>query len=337
MDNGRFTNRLAFACGVGVSPLSARAPTYFRTSSCDLGKTSFCLGLSTKSHAQRAARFFALGATPPPPPPSDKNESEGASEGTEAAGDSAGKDAGQAAEGAQAGSDSPAEEITANDILNSPSFLKKKLELVQKELIELKSGGDKADEALNEEKQRYVRLAADFENYRRRSVEDIRQQDAKSTAKVCKEILNVLDNFERANKAVKPETETEKKIMNSFQSINKQLLDALVKLKVEPIDAIGTVFDPQMHEAIQRMESNKYAEDVVCQQYSRGYQIGETLIRAAVVGVSVGPGPVDGEDPTTPAGDDAESPAADVESEAGPEMAANQKVKEEVQQAADGL
>lgn len=336
MENGRITNRLAFACGVGVSPLSARAPTCFRTSSCDLGKTSFSLSLPTKSHTQRAARFLALGAPPPPPPPpSDNNDaSEGVSEGADAAGESTGEDASQA-EGGQAGGDNPAEEVTADDILNSPSFLKKKLELVQKELIELKSGGDKADEALNEEKQRYVRLVADFENYRRRSVEDIRQQDAKSTAKVCKEILNVLDNFERANKAVKPETEAEQKIVNSYQSISKQLLDALVRLKVEPIDAIGTVFDPQMHEAIQRMESNEYAEDVVCQQYSRGYQIGETLIRAAVVGVSIGPGPADGEG-SAPAGDDAESPAADAEPEA-PEMAANQKVKEEVQQAADGL
>lgn len=330
MEKSRITNRLAFACGVGVSQLSVRAPTCFRKSSCDLGKTSFTLSLPTKSHTQRAARFLALGAPPPPPPPpADNNdESEAASEGAEAGGDEA---AGQA-EDIQAGDDdSPAEEVTADDILNSPSFLKKKLELVQKELIQLKSGGEKADEALNEEKQRYVRLAADFENYRRRSVEDIRQQDAKSTAKVCKEILSVLDNFERANKAVKAETEGEQKIVNSFQSINKQLLEALVKLKVEPIDAIGTIFDPELHEAIQRLESNEYAEDVVCQQYSRGYQIGDTLIRAAVVGVSVGPGPAnDGE------GSPPEGASADAETEV-PEMAANQTVKEEVQQAADGL
>lgn len=319
MASNRIENRLAFACGVSQISLGSQRSCFRGTSSCNLRTKSISL-IRTNSPSRQRARFFALGASPPPPPPADKEgESGDASEEGDGSEDAT-NDAQEKSQGS--------EEVTADDILNSPSFLKKKLELVQKELIELKSEADEAEEILNEEKQRYVRLAADFENYRRRSVEDVRQQDAKSTAKVCKEILSVLDNFERATKAVEPSNEAEEKIVNSFQSINKQLLDGLIKLKVEPIDAVGAVFDPQLHEAIQRLESNEYAEDVVCQQYSRGYQIGETLIRAAVVGVSAGPGPADGEG--SPANDDGE---------AVPEASknGNENVKEEVQQAADGL
>lgn len=239
------------------------------------------------------ARIYALGAAPPPPSSKGPDEDNDSSEETPDPASRSEKGEGSKQSG---GADVPAssEEVTAEDILNSPTFLKRKLEIVQKELIEAKSKVDKADEAVAEEKQNYVRLAADFENYRRRSLEDLRQQDTKSTAKVCKELLSVLDNFERATSAVEPASEREKTIVKSYEAINRQLLDALIKLKVEPVDAVGEVFDPEVHEAIQRLESNEYNEDVVCQQYSRGYKIGSTLIRAAIVGVSVGPGPEDG-------------------------------------------
>lgn len=225
------------------------------------------------------ARIIALGPAAPPPPsnePEETPELEVESQGPETVSDSQ--------------SDS-VEEITADDILNSPSFLKKKLEIVQKELNEAKKAVEEGDDAVEEEKGKYVRLAADFENYRRRSMEDLRKQDAKSTAKVCKQILQVLDNFERAIAAVNPETEREKSISSSYQAINRQLLDALTKLKVEPMDAVGETFDPSLHEAIQKMESDEFKEDVVCQQFQRGYRLGDVLIRPAVVAVSTGPGP----------------------------------------------
>lgn len=243
------------------------------------------------------ARIVALGAAPPPPSSKEPGEgSDAPDESPDPAGKSKKEEGSKQSGDADVDADVPAssEEVSAEDILNSPAFLKRKLEVVQKELADAKSKVDKADEAVDEEKQNYVRLAADFENYRRRSFEDLRQQDAKSTAKVCKQILSVLDNFERALSAVEPASEREQTIVKSYEAINRQLLDALIKLKVEPIDAVGQVFDPEVHEAIQRLESNEYGEDVVCQQYSRGYKIGSILIRAAIVGVSVGPGPEDG-------------------------------------------
>lgn len=275
-----------------ASPVSVAARvSSFHGISCYVGEPRNVWRTGQLKRVSRA-RIYALGAAPPPPSSKGPDEDNDLSGEIPPANQSK-KDEGSKQSG---GADVPAssEEVTAEDILNSPTFLKRKLEIVQKELIEAKSKVDKADEAVAEEKQNYVRLAADFENYRRRSLEDLRQQDTKSTAKVCKEILSVLDNFERATSAVEPASEREKTIVKSYDAINRQLLDALIKLKVEPIDAVGEVFDPEVHEAIQRLESNEYSEDVVCQQYSRGYKIGSTLIRAAIVGVSIGPGPEDG-------------------------------------------
>lgn len=232
---------------------------------------------------RRHARIVALGGAAPPPPPENPDEQPPSPE-------DAAANVGDESASPDNDVDSSGE-VTADDILNSPTFLKKKLELVQKELIGAKEKVDKADEAIQEEKDKYVRLAADFENYRRRSVEDLRLQDVKSTAKVCRELMGVLDNFERATAAVNAQTDEERSIVSSYTAINKQLLESLEKLGVESIDSIGQVFDPEFHEAIQKLESDKFEEDVVCEQYQRGYKIGDSLIRAAIVGVSVGPGP----------------------------------------------
>jgi molecular chaperone GrpE len=227
------------------------------------------------------ARVVALGAAPGPQQPPTPDDGAGDSAPSRDPAAAAAAAAGAAANG----------ETTAEDILSSPAFLKKKLEVVLSELAEAKAAAEAAEEALASEKDTFVRLAADFENYRRRTSQDLRAQDAKATARVCKEILGVLDNFERAIAAVTPETDRESSIHGSYLAINKQLLDALVKLNVTPVESVGQVFDPEVHEGIQSSESNDHPDGVVCAQFQRGYVIGETLIRPAIVAVSSGPGP----------------------------------------------
>lgn len=186
-----------------------------------------------------------------------------------------------------------------------------------KELADAKAATEAAEDALDEKKAEYLRLAADFENYRRRSAGDLLKQDAKATAKVCKELVGVLDNFERAIAAVKPKTDAEASIDKSYQAINAQLLASLAKLNVVAVEAVGEEFNPEVHDAIQRAESDEYAEGVVCTQFQRGYTIGETLIRPAMVVVSSGPGPAGGDDGAESA-EDAEG-ANSAEDEAGAE------------------
>ena len=242
-----------------------------------------------------AAKIFALGAAPPPPPPPPEKDSESTSKDapipsedlsspTEPVGD------------ATASNGTVPEEVSADDILSSPSFLKKKLEIVQKELAESRESLSAAEKQLEEEKSSYLRLVADFENFRRRNAADFSRLESKSIAKVCKSILGVLDNFDRAIEAVKPETEREQSIQKSYSAINKQLMDALVKLDVEGMDPLGEEFNPEYHDAISQEESTEYAENVVSAVYSKGYKIGDNLVRAAVVAVSTGPGPEKTED-----------------------------------------
>lgn len=267
-----------------------------------------------------SARIFALGgaaAPPPPPEPESKPEAE-TPEAASAAPETTSEDAAPAASPAPGANGTV--EPAADDILSSPSFLKKKLEIVTKELNEAKAASDKAAAELDVQKKDYVRLAADFENFRRRNALDFSKLESKSTAKVCKAILVVLDNFDRAIAAVSTETEREASIQKSYTAINKQLVDALVKLGVETVDPIGVKFDPEVHEAIQQLESTEYSEDMVCAVYQKGYKIEDMLVRAAIVAVSTGPGPEvpDGAGATTPA---PEAEATDVEAaaEAGEE------------------
>lgn len=279
---------LATEIAMEVSPTGSKYPCFLSglvkyigcgSSQFTVGTTVLRTPASSAKVARRrgGARIFALGAAPPPPQESD-GESGDAENATEAP-DTVGSPG------------DAAEEVTADDILNSPSFLKKKLEIVQKELLEAKQALEKSEDAIKEEGDKYIRLAADFENYRRRSAEDLKKQDLRVTSKICGEVLTVLDNFDRAIKAVNPKTDGESVIHASYQGINKQLLEALTKLKVEPIDAVGELFDPELHEAIQQQESTEFTEGVVSAQFQRGYKVGDHLIRAAVVAVSQGPGP----------------------------------------------
>lgn len=243
-------------------------------------RAQYARPLATRARPRSCrARIYGLGAAPPPPPSPEEKETAAA-------------DVAKGGEEAVVEEESVvAEETTADDILSSPSFLKKKLQIVQNELAEAREAAIKAEDAVKEEKSGYVRLAADFENFRRRSAEDMRRMETKSVAKVCKAMLEVLDNFDRAIANVSVETEREVSIQKSYVAINKQLVDGLGKLKVEAVEPMGDVFDPEVHEAIQQMESNDYKEGVVCNVFQKGYIIGDTLIRAAVVAVSTGPGP----------------------------------------------
>eukprot|EP00184_Porphyridium_aerugineum_P008716 CAMPEP_0184692178 /NCGR_PEP_ID=MMETSP0313-20130426/766_1 /TAXON_ID=2792 /ORGANISM="Porphyridium aerugineum, Strain SAG 1380-2" /LENGTH=261 /DNA_ID=CAMNT_0027149989 /DNA_START=76 /DNA_END=861 /DNA_ORIENTATION=+ len=176
-------------------------------------------------------------------------------------------------------------------MLNSPDFLKKKIEVMQTSLAEEKAKVEKLEDSLAREKDSYIRLAADLENVRRRSAEQLADSSNRATASVLKQLLTVLDNFELADNAFKPKNDGEAAIQKSYQALNKQLLDVFVKLNVEPLDCIGKPFDPVTMEAITQQPSNEVEEGVVLYQMKRGYKLGELVVRTAYVVVSAGPGP----------------------------------------------
>uniref|UniRef100_A0A7S0WJE9 GrpE protein homolog n=1 Tax=Hemiselmis tepida TaxID=464990 RepID=A0A7S0WJE9_9CRYP len=212
-----------------------------------------------------------------------------------------------AAEEAAAEEEAPEEDPFAGLALDSPEFLKRKIEILEKELSDAQADTASLDDLVKrnilktssaaELKDTYIRLAADFENFRRRSATDLTNAKNAALTSVLKDMVTVLDNFELAAANVKPETDKEESIKSSYDALGKQLTNSLTKLGVVAIDPLGEEFNPMLHDAIQQAESTEYAEGKVCQALQRGYKVGEQTLRAAVVVVSAGPGPEGGEEP----------------------------------------
>ncbi len=139
----------------------------------------------------------------------------------------------------------------------------------------------------------YMRIAADFDNFRKRQSrdqDDMRQQLVCST---LTEILPVVDNFERARQQLNPEGEEAQALHRSYQGLYKQLVEVLKQQGVARMEVVGQEFDPNLHEAVLREESSEFAEDVVCEELQRGYHRDGRVLRHAMVKVSMGPGPSD--------------------------------------------
>ena len=137
----------------------------------------------------------------------------------------------------------------------------------------------------------YMRIAADFDNFRKRQArdqDDLRQQLVCST---LTEILPVVDNFERARQQLNPEGEEAQALHRSYQGLYKQLVDALKQQGVARMEVVGQEFDPTLHEAVLREENQEHAEDIVCEELQRGYHRDGRVLRHAMVKVSMGPGP----------------------------------------------
>mmetsp|Transcript_16832 Transcript_16832/g.40356 ORF Transcript_16832/g.40356 Transcript_16832/m.40356 type:complete len:325 (-) Transcript_16832:49-1023(-) len=237
----------------------------------------------------------------------EKDEAkEGEAAGTPEGGDAApagGEDEGEEGDGMAAEFEQRKVEILEKELAEATAKVAA-LEAELSPLEELKAKGVLTEASAVELKDTYLRLAADFDNFRKRSAGDLGRATETATASVVKELLVVLDNFERAGQAIKTETEREASINNSYQAVNKELLKVLAKLRVEPIEPLGMDFDPTFHNAIQQVESTEYKEGVVCNAMQRGYKIGDKVVREALVVVSSGPGPEGG-----PEGDAAEAEA----------------------------
>ena len=155
----------------------------------------------------------------------------------------------------------------------------------------------------------YVRIAADFDNFRKRQSRD---QDDLKLQLICStltEILPVVDNFERARQQLDPQTEEAQGLHRSYQGLYKQLVEVLKQLGVAPMRVVGQEFDPTLHEAVLREPSEEHPEDVVIEELQRGYHLDGRVLRHAMVKVSMGPGP------QQPAGGETSTSDAEVASE----------------------
>lgn len=134
---------------------------------------------------------------------------------------------------------------------------------------------------------RLARLQAEFDNYRKRMARE--QQDFRdyALADALKSLLPVLDSFDRALAA--PSTAQAGDFRAGIELINRQFHDALAKLGVQPISALGQPFDPNLHQAIQMVETSEAEDNHVLEELQRGYKLKDRLLRPAMVRVAHNP------------------------------------------------
>lgn len=142
---------------------------------------------------------------------------------------------------------------------------------------------------LEERNSQYMRLAADFENYRKRTQKEKEDQEQQVKGATVKELLSVVDNFERARSQIKPQSDAEKTIHNSYQGIYKDFVDRLKKIGVATMRTENEPFDPSLHEAVMREETDQYPEGTVVEELRRGYVLGDIVLRHAMVKVATAP------------------------------------------------
>jgi molecular chaperone GrpE len=168
-------------------------------------------------------------------------------------------------------------------------------EVIPVEVVPPQEGGGAPEESLEariatlekEKKEnwdRYLRTAADLENFRKRQRRELEDARFESKSKVLKEMLPVVDNLERAIEHATQQAGSSP-IIEGVQLVLRQFLSAFERLDVTPVDAAGQPFDPNLHEAISQAESDQPPGTVV-QVLQRGYRSAERLLRPALVVVA---------------------------------------------------
>ncbi len=175
------------------------------------------------------------------------------------------------------------EKIYADDLKNTITNNDARLEQLEKEHETLKG--------------QYVRIAADFDNFRKRQSRDQDDLKVQLVSKALTAILPIVDNFERARQQLKPESEEAQTLHRSYQGLYKQLVEVLKQQGVSPMRVVNQQFDPKLHEAVLREPSQEFNEDIITEELQRGYHLEGKVLRHALVKVSMGPGQQNSQEP----------------------------------------
>ena len=144
---------------------------------------------------------------------------------------------------------------------------------------------EKKDEQIRQLNDQYMRLMAEFDNYRKRTEKEKSGMYAMGAKDVIEKILPVLDNFERGFSLV-TEEDQEDPFTQGMQKIYKQFTTVLTDLGVTPIGAAGKEFDPNLHNAVMHVEDESLGENIVAEELLKGYLYKDTVVRHSMVKVA---------------------------------------------------
>lgn len=143
---------------------------------------------------------------------------------------------------------------------------------------------DKKDLKIDELNDRLIRNMAEFDNFRKRSEREKAQMFEIGARDIIEKILPVIDNFERGLGAISEE-ERESAFAQGIEKIYKQMFTSLSEAGLKPIDAVGKPFDPNLHNAVMHAEDSEQGENLVAEEFQKGYMYRDTVIRHSMVKV----------------------------------------------------
>lgn len=162
------------------------------------------------------------------------------------------------------------EETSSEDVKSSEEFSQ-----------EIESLKNKIEESEN----RYLRLQADFDNFRRRTRMDIEASEKYRAQKLISDLLPAIDNFERALK-MEADNEQTKSLLQGMDMVYRSLLEAMKNEGVEPIESVGHEFNPHHHQAVMQAEDENFASNIVVEEFQKGYILKDRVIRPSMVKVN---------------------------------------------------
>jgi molecular chaperone GrpE len=142
-----------------------------------------------------------------------------------------------------------------------------------------------AEAKANESDTLYKRMAADFDNYRRRMERQGEESVALGVKKAAEALVPALDDLDRAMLYLNPNLPAEK-VIESFKLVGNRILSCMETIGLKPIVAVGELFDPKFHEPVQQIETNEFADGVVMSELRRGYMLHDRVVRPALVNVA---------------------------------------------------
>ena len=144
---------------------------------------------------------------------------------------------------------------------------------------------DKKDQQIEELNDKYTRLFAEFDNFRNRTEKEKTAMFEVGAKAVIEKILPIIDSFERGLATV-PEEEKESGFAEGMERVYKQLLNSLEEVGVKQIEALGQEFDPNLHNAVMHIEDENFGENIIAEEFLKGYMYRDTVVRHSMVKVA---------------------------------------------------
>lgn len=180
-------------------------------------------------------------------------------------------------------------EEKSSDILNSPAFLKRKIDVLRSDIekadMDLEDIKEQVDAGKAEWGQQLDDLQLEYKKIQERMTKQNSEGDDTATVQVVRKMLEVLDNYDRAFGVVTAETPEQQEIEDAYKASYQKILDTFDSLGVTEVKTVGTEFDYEVHQAVMQRPSD-YEEGIVCEELQKGFILGDKLIRAAMVSVS---------------------------------------------------